>query len=140
MERQGYKSSSPILPPSLPREQRETPGLEFPLPKAKNDSCQLGRDIEVRSASNPLGPGVPQGCTRAPALSQDVHGCGAPGTSAGQCNGRGHLFAWVILNGRKDPFFYQLSTSQEMRSSPSSYWGTLPPPARPTTLCSSVQC
>lgn len=133
-----------ILPPFFPREQRETL-LDFSVRShwetQKNpNSCQLGRVGEGRSTSIPLAPGVHQGCTGAPLLSQDVYGCGALGTNTGHCNRRGHLLAWVILNGRKDPAFYQLSTLQEMCSSPVSCWGTLAFPPEPTKLCSSVQC
>lgn len=131
-------SSFPL--PLLPRKPRETL-LAFSVggcwETQKNpNSCQLGRDGEGRSTSIPwCVSGLYWSTTAEPRCVRLWH--------TGHCNRRGHLLTWVILSGRKDPSFYQLSTSQETCSSPLSCWGTLaspPPPPEPTKLCSSVQC
>lgn len=79
-----------------PKEAERNSRALVPSPKAiqeeKKPSCQLRRDAEVMLL--------------ALVLSQDVHGCRAPGTSTGQRDSRGHLFACVIFLSRgQDPFF-----------------------------------
>lgn len=142
--RECYKTPFSSFPPTLPKEAERNSACFFCGGCWENQktpsSCHLGRDGEGRPTSIPLAPGVHEGCTGAPLLTQDVYGCGTLGTNTGNCSRRGHLLAWVILTGRKDPSFYQLSTSQEICSSLVSCWGTLAFPPEPTKLCSSVQC
>lgn len=129
-ERGDKATKLPSHPFPIPPKEAETQGLGSPSPpREKNNSWKLGRDAEARSASTPLTPGVPQGCTGAPVLSQDVHSCGAPGITTGQCNSRGHLLAWVILDGREDPFFISSPPCRRRALPQRAVGGTPVPPA-----------